>query len=100
MFQTAAGTTPAGPTTHYSSTGLIQQSFADLMPLDEIQDGQIVRVQQGQAQTIVAAAAAAGSPVTLETIEALLASVIVTAADGWQSTYTAAGLHQVQGDLQ
>lgn len=70
------------------------------MPLDEIQDGQIVRVSPGQAETIVAAATAAGSPVPLATIQALLAAVIVTDADGWQSTYAAAGLHQVQPDLE
>lgn len=101
MFQTAAGPSPEGPATHYSSSGLLQPQFAALMPLDAIQeDGTFLRVSPGQAEVIVAAAAAAGSPVPLATIQALLAAVIVTDADGWQSTYAAAGLHQVQPDQE
>lgn len=100
MFQTPAGQSPEGPTTHYSSSGLIQQSFADLMPLDQIVTNEqgassFSRVNPGQPQVIVAAAQQAGSPVPLATIQALLAAVIVCDAEGWQAAYSAAGLHQV-----
>jgi hypothetical protein len=97
MFQVPAAATPEGPTTHYSSSGYIQQSFADLMPLDQIvADEQGVssfeRVNPGQPQVIVAAAQQAGSPVPLAMIQALLAAVIVCDAEGWQSAYGVAGL--------
>jgi hypothetical protein len=100
MFQPSAGPNPEGPTTHYSSSGLIQQSFADLMPLDKIVTDEagvssFDRVNPGQPQAIVAAAQEAGSPVPLSTIQALLAAVIVCDAEGWQAAYQVAGLHQV-----
>jgi hypothetical protein len=96
MFQAAAGASVEGPPTHYSSSGLIDRQFASLLPLDIIQaDGSLLRIEQGQPEAIAAAATAAGSPVPLPAIQALLAAVIVTGAYGWESTYEAAGLHQL-----
>jgi hypothetical protein len=97
MFDVDLGTTPGGPITHGMSTGLIQPQFAGLMPLDEwdADAGAYTRLDPGQAETIVAGAAAAGVTLPLATVQALLAAVRV-ADEPWQRALAQQALHMVQ----
>lgn len=99
MFPTPAGPTHAGPITHYSSSGYIKPEFADLLPLDKIEGDKFVRVSEGRPAAIVALAKSAGASVTLEQVQSMLAASICCDAEGWQETYKAAGLEQVQGSI-
>jgi hypothetical protein len=96
MFGVDLGTTPGGPITHGMSTGLIQPQFAGLMPLDEwdADAGAYTRLETGQADQIVAGAAALGVNLPLATVQALLAAVRV-ADEPWQQALAQQALHMV-----
>lgn len=95
MFGCPLGAQPGGPQTHGMSTGLIDRSFADLLPLDEWDDeaGAYERAAPGQAAYIAQASQGA---VSLAQANALLAAVIVT-GDDWEATCARLGLVQVIG---
>lgn len=97
MFGVDLGTTPSGPITHGMSAGLIQPQFAALMPLDEWDDeaSAYTRLDAGQAEQIVAGAAALGVTLPLATVQALLAAVRV-ADEPWQQALAQQSLHMVQ----
>lgn len=90
-----------GTIAYYAANGAMQDSFAALLPLDQITvDKQgaatVTRVYAGRPNDIYAAAQAEGSPVTLAQINALMAAVIVTDTD-WQVVTGALGLRVKQG---
>jgi hypothetical protein len=99
MFDVDLGPTQSGPTTHGMSSGLIQPQFAGLMPLDEwnAEAGAYTRLDPGQAETIVAGAAAAGVTLPLVTVQALLAAVRV-ADEPWQQALAQQALFMVLSD--
>lgn len=70
--------------THLMSTGNILEPFAALLPLDEWDGEQYVRVQEPNYDTIIAAS---GGAATQEGLESLFAEVVVT-KDGWKETLT------------
>lgn len=83
MWAIALSPTGQLPTTHYISTGLIQQEFAAMM---------------ADANAIYAACQQIGSATTLADIQALLASSDITGADSFVRL-TELGLQMVQDPL-
>lgn len=67
---------------HYMSTGNILATFASLLPLDEWDGEQYVRVQDPDFEAIIAAS---GGAVTQEQLEQILAAAVIT-AEGWRET--------------
>ena len=83
MLQTAVGAGGDEPTvTHYMSTGNILTSFASLLPLDEWDGEQYVRVQEPDFEAIIAAS---GGAVTQEQLEPILSAAVIT-AESWRVT--------------
>lgn len=86
MFAAGISATGNAPASHYISTGLIYDTFADLLPIGEL---------PGQPETIVTLAA---GMVTLAQVNALLAAVDVTEQDPHEAI-ARLGLQQVRGVL-
>lgn len=83
MLQTAVGAGGDEPTvTHYMSTGNILISFASLLPLDEWDGEQYVRVQEPDFEAIIAAS---GGAVTQEQLEPILSAAVIT-VEPWRVT--------------
>lgn len=82
MFETPLSATGMFPATHYISSGLIEQPFADLLPLTSVnytEDGTpSVETQPGNVALTVQLAADAGLPITEAEVAALLAAVDVS----------------------
>lgn len=82
MFETPLSATGMFPATHYTSSGLIEQPFADLLPLTSVnytEDGTpSVETQPGNVALTVQLAADAGLPITEAEVAALLAAVDVS----------------------
>lgn len=72
--------------THYMSTGNILATFASLLPLDEWDGEQYVRVQEPDYDAIVAASGA-----SLEQLEPIMSAATVTTED-WRTTLANIGL--------
>ncbi|MEN6629463.1 MAG: hypothetical protein ABFC42_07450, partial [Sulfuricella sp.] len=75
---TALSATGQDPATHYISSGLIEQSFADLLPLLIQTETGMEKINQGQPEIIHAAAQQAGLTIDQQDIERLLAAVDVS----------------------
>lgn len=69
MFTTALSATGQDPATHYISSGLIEQSFADLLPLGST---------PGQPDVVHSLALQSGMSVSIDDITRLLAAVDVS----------------------
>ena len=78
MFTTALSATGQDPATHYISSGLIEQSFADLLPLIEFPADADLVIHPGQPDLITQMATDQGMGVTVDEVQALLASVDVS----------------------
>lgn len=99
MFTTPLSTNGALPATHFISSGMIEDSFAALLPLTtHTTDGKGVTTSTttpGQPETIVALAEGA---VTLAQVNALLAAIDVT-EQGPFTALSRLGLKLIQGKL-
>ena len=78
MFTTALSATGDDPATHYISSGLIESDFADLLPLIELPADADPVIHPGQPDLITQMATDQGMGVTVDEVQALLASVDVT----------------------
>lgn len=78
MFTTPLSTTGVDPATHYISSGLIESEFADLLPLIELPADADPVIHPGQPDLIIQMATTQGMGVTVDEVQALLASVDVT----------------------
>ena len=78
MFTTPLSTTGVDPATHYISSGLIESDFADLLPLIEFPADADPVIHPGQPDLITQMATDQGMGVTVDEVQALLASVDVT----------------------
>lgn len=80
MLQTPVGNEEA--LSHYMSTGLIDEPFADILPLDEWDGEQYVRTREPDYDAIIAVS---GGSVTQEQLEPILAAAVIT-AEPWRVT--------------
>lgn len=88
----ATGTLPA---THWVSAGLMDEDFANLLPLTTFDAEGNPTTTPGQPETIVALSEQLGQPVPLAAVEALLNSAQITLDEG-QAGIARAGLVMVQ----
>lgn len=75
MFLRGLSATGTDPATHYISSGMIEDAFADLLPLTTFDAEGIQTTRTGQPETVVALAQ---GMVTLAQINALFAAIDVT----------------------
>ena len=82
MFTTPLSPTGFFPATHYISAGLIEDNFADLLPLTSVSyaedDTPSIETRPGDIDLIVQLAADAELPITEAEVSALLAAVDVS----------------------
>ena len=84
MFTTGLSADGAEPATHYTSSGYIEQQFADLLPLtsvtpaEEPEGAPTVSTRPGQVAVVEAMAAQAGFDLAPGTIGALFDAIDVT----------------------
>lgn len=98
MFTTPLSPTGEAPPTHYISSGLIEEPFADLLPLTSVsyaEDGTpFTETRPGNVALTVQLAADAGLPFTEAEVSALLSAVDVSAQSA-QDALTLRGLRMV-----
>ena len=98
MFTTPLSPTGEAPPTHYISSGLIEEPFADLLPLTSVNyadDGTpSVETRPGNVALTVQLAADAGLPITEAGVAALLSAVDVSEQSA-QDALTRLGLWMV-----
>lgn len=98
MFTTPLSPTGEAPPTHYISSGLIEEPFADLLPLTSVsyaEDGTpFTETLPGNVALTVQLAADAGLPLTEAEVSALLSAVDVSAQSA-QDALTLRGLRMV-----
>ena len=80
MLQTALSPDGKLPATHYISQGMIEEAFADLLPLTSFDAEGVPTTRAGQPEKIVELS---GGMVTLSQITALLAAIDVTEQDAF-----------------
>lgn len=86
MFTTALSATGDDPPTHYISSGLIEDNFAALLPLDALVDDVWTRTYAGLPETIVQLYNATDNPpVTLAKVNAVFATADVSEQDPHQA---------------
>ena len=86
MFTTPLSSTGAAPATHYISSGLIEDNFAALLPLDAMVDDVWTRTYAGLPETIVQLYNATDNqPITLEQVAAVFATADVSEEDPHQA---------------
>jgi hypothetical protein len=78
MFTTPLSTTGIDPATHYISSGMIESDFAELLPLIEFPADADPVIHPGQPDLITQMATDQGMGVTVDEVQALLASVDVS----------------------
>lgn len=82
MFTTQLSPTGEVPPTHYISAGMIEEPFADLLPLTSVSyaedDTPSIETRPGDIDLTVQLAADAGLPITEAEVSALLAAVDVS----------------------
>lgn len=78
MFQTACSPTGSFPATHYISSGHIEDTFANLLPLTSVDAEGDVSTRPGDATTTATLAAQQGLPFTAVQIAGLYAAVDVS----------------------
>ena len=98
MFTTPLSPTGEAPPTHYISSGLIEEPFADLLPLTSVsyaEDGTpSTSTRPGNVALTVQLAADAGLPITEAEFSALLSAVDVSEQSA-QDALTRLGLRRV-----
>ena len=99
MFITALSADGAEPATHYISSGLIEDRFAALLPLDALVDDVWTRTYEGMASTVVQLynEAKPDTPITLEQVQAVFAGADVCEEEP-QAAMARLGLQMVQPD--
>ncbi len=97
MFTTPLSAEGISPATHYISSGLIEQSFADLLPLLIQTETGMEKINQGQPEIIHAAAQQAGLTLDQQDIERLLAAVDVSDQSPFEAM-DRMGVRMVQGE--
>ena len=96
MFTTPLSADGAAPATHYISSGLIEDNFAALLPLDAMVDDVWTRTYAGLPETIVQLYNATDNPpVTLDQVTAVFATADVSEEDPHQAMERL-GLQMVQ----
>ena len=86
MFTTPLSADGAEPATHYISSGLIEDRFAALLPLDAMVDDVWTRTYAGLPETIVQLYNATDNPpITLEQVTAVFATADVSEEDPHQA---------------
>ena len=82
MFTTPLSPTGEAPATHYISAGMIEEPFADILPLTSVtydEEGMpSIETRPGDIALTVQLAADAGLPITEAEVSALLAAVDVS----------------------
>lgn len=100
MFTAPLSPTGEAPPTHYISSGLIEASFADLLPLTSVtyaEDGTpAIEIRPGNVALTVQLATDAGLPITEAEVSALFAAVYVS-AKSTQDALTRLGLRIISG---
>lgn len=81
MFQAACSPTGELPATHYISSGHIEDTFANLLPLTSVDAEGVASTRPGDAVTTAALAAQQGLPFTEAQIAGLYAAVDVSEQD-------------------
>ena len=95
MWSVPLSPTGEAPATHWISVGLMDEDFANLLPLTTFDEEGEPTTQPGQPGLIVELAAAQGQTVPLAAVEAMLAACQITLDDG-QAGIARAGLVMVQ----
>ena len=95
MWSVPLSVTGEAPATHWISVGLMDEDFANLLPLTTFDAEGNPTTTPGQPETIVALAEQLGQPVPLAAVEALLNSAQIT-LDGGQAGIARARLVMVQ----
>lgn len=101
MFMTALSADGAEPATHYISSGLIEDNFAALLPLDALVDDVWTRIYPGMPAVVVSAynEAVPDAPITLDQVNAVFASADVSEEDP-HAAMARLGLQMVQPPLE
>ena len=74
--------------THWISAGLLQENFANLMPLSELdEDANLIVISEGQSNLAHYLANKAGMQVTIEEIQAVFAASSVTKENPQDALY-------------
>lgn len=98
MFTTPLSPTGEAPPTHYISSGLLEEPFADLLPLTSVsyaEDGTpFTETRPGNVALTVQLAADAGLPLTEAEVSALLSAVDVSEQSA-EDALTLRGLRMV-----
>lgn len=95
MWSVPLSPTGSLPATHWVSAGLMDENFANLLPLTTYDAEGNATTTPGQPGLIVELAAAQGQTVPLAAVEAMLAACQITLDDG-QAGIARAGLKMVQ----
>ena len=95
MLQTALSPDGKLPATHYISQGMIEEAFADLLPLTTFDADGVPTTRAGQHEKIVELS---GGTVTLTKINALMKAVDVTEQDAF-TAMARLGLKMVQAEI-
>lgn len=98
MFTTPLSPTGQEPATHFISSGLLDEQFAQLLPLAEFQTDAEPVIYPGQPELIAQMAADQGMVVTSEQVQALLAASDVTEQEAF-TALARLGLQIVQPPL-
>lgn len=88
MFTTGLSADGTEPASHYISSGLIYESFADLLPLTTVtyeEEDATETTRPGEVQTVEAIALQAGFNLPLGTIAALFDAIDVTELGPWEA---------------
>lgn len=81
MWGTGLSADGSAPATHWISTGMVDESFATLLPLMTHDEAGVATTQPGDTAAIQQLAAAAGLTVAQADMEALLSASLITQAD-------------------
>lgn len=98
MFTTPLSPTGKEPATHFISSGLLDEQFAQLLPLIEFPADAEPVIYPGQPELIAQMASAQGMAVTPEEVQALLAASDVTEQEAF-TALARLGLQIVQPPL-
>ena len=100
MFTTPLSPTGEAPPTHYISSGLIEEPFADLLPLTSVNYAESgtpsTEIRPGNVAITVQLAADAGLPITEAEVSALLSAVDVS-EQAAEDALTRLGLRIISG---
>lgn len=85
MWSTGLSADGSAPATHWISTGMVDESFAALMPVTTHDEAGVATTQPGDTAAIVQMAATAGLTVTQADMQALLSASLITPYEPFDS---------------